>query len=99
MTEAERIAARGSIQGPNDEAYVWQSCHEWRERLPLGKAGYVCVLCGTQVDRAAEMRSAPECYLRLAPLSWLPAKRGRAVAVALRMAESTKAHAAAPGED
>ena len=52
--------------------YVPHRGHEWRERLPLGKTGYICVECNATIGSAKEMPSVSgTCRERLAPIEWL----------------------------
>jgi len=50
--------------------YVTYRGHEWREKLPLGKAGYLCVECGCVVMTAKNMPESGDCRPRYAPESW-----------------------------
>ena len=73
MTYQEYLAAYYDWLHKNYENYAG---HEWRERLPLGKAGYICCECGETVKSAAEMGDKMgTCKVRLAPKSWQPQER------------------------
>lgn len=47
--------------------------HEWRERLPVGKAGYVCAECAAVAANVTEMQElSGTCKSRLVDKSWAP---------------------------
>jgi len=54
--------------------WVIDDPHDWRERLPLRGAGYVCLDCRRVVSTPKQMSLPPGCKLKIVPLSWLPEK-------------------------